>query len=185
MQVAEKHDYITVEEYLAAEETSDVRHEYLGGWVCALAGETRVQNQIAGNLYIALRQHLRGGPCKLSLSDIRGNLTLRDDAYFYHPDLVVTCAARDTNPRFVRHPKLIIEVMSSSTDRGDKREKFFACTTLESLEEYVLLAQASPEITLPRRAEGWRAHKVPGPEASLTLTSIQLTLPVAAVYEGL
>lgn len=185
MQAAEKHDYLTVEEYLAAEETSDVRHEYLGGLVYAMAGETRAHNTIALNLAFAIRQHLRGGSCKLYMSDIRLHLTIRDDAYYYYPDLVVTCDARDTDPRFVRHPKLLIEVMSPSTERVDKREKFFAYTTLESLEEYVLVAQAPPEITLHRKVEGWRAQKVAGPEASFTLTSIQLTLPVAAVYEGL
>lgn len=185
MQAAENRDYVTVEEYLATEEASDVRHEYLGGLVYAMAGETRAHNQIAGNLYIAIRQHLRGGPCKLYMSDIRVNLTIRNDVYFYYPDLVVTCDARDTDPRFVLHPKLIIEVMSQSTERVDKREKFFAYTTLESLEEYVLVAQKSPEITLHRRAEGWRAQPVTSPEASFTLASIQLTLPVATVYEGL
>jgi Uma2 family endonuclease len=119
------------------------------------------------------------------MSDIRVNLSIRDDAYYYYPDLVVTCDPRDTDPRFIRHPKLIIEVMSPSTERVDKREKFFAYTTIESLEEYVLVAQAPPEITLYRKSEGWRAQKVAGLDAQFTLASLLLTLPVAAVYEGL
>ncbi len=185
MQAAEKHDYVSVEDYLAAEELSEVRHEYLGGLVYAMAGETRAHNTIALNLAVAIRQHLKGGRCKAYMSDIRVNLSIRDDAYYYYPDLVVTCDPRDTDPRFVRHPKLIIEVMSPSTERVDKREKFFAYTTIESLEEYVLVAQTPAEITLYRKADGWRAQKVVGLEAQFTLASLQLTLPVAAVYEGL
>lgn len=173
-----------MEDYLAAEAASEVRHEYLGGLVYAMAGEPRPHNQIVGNLYMAIRQHLRGGPCHLYMSDIRVNLSLRDDAYSYYPDLVVTCDPRDTNPRFIRHPKLIIEVMSPSTEQVDKREKIFAYTTIESLEEYVLVAQAAREATLFRRASGWRSEKVNGPEAQLTLASLQLALPLTGVYEG-
>jgi Uma2 family endonuclease len=176
---------VTVEDYLAREESGDIRHEYLGGLVYAMAGETRVHNTIAGNLYIAIRQHLRGGPCKLYVSDIRVNLSLRDDEYYYYPDLVVTCDPRDTHPRFVRHPQLLIEVMSPSTERVDKREKFFAYTTIESLEEYVLIAQSPPEVTVYRRAEGWRAVKVNGLEATIALESLSVEVPMAVVYDGL
>jgi Uma2 family endonuclease len=184
MQAAVQNDYVTVEDYLAAEEASEVRHEYLGGLVYAMAGETRAHNQITGNLYLAIRQHLKGGPCKLYMSDIRVNLSLREDAYYCYPDLVVTCDPRDTDPRFIRHPKLIIEVMSPSTERVDKREKFFAYTTMESLEEYVLIAQTTREVTLFRRGNGWRSEKVSGPDAQLTLASLQLALPLTGVYEG-
>lgn len=112
MQAAVKQDLVSVEEYLAAEELSEVRHEYLGGVVYAMAGETRAHNTIVLNLAGALRQHLRGRRCKLYVSDIRGNLDLRDDEYYYYPDVVVTCDPKDDHPRFVRHPKLIIEVAS-------------------------------------------------------------------------
>ncbi|HWH70913.1 MAG TPA: Uma2 family endonuclease [Candidatus Sulfotelmatobacter sp.] len=98
--------------------------------------------------------------------------------------MVVTCEPRDTDPRFVRYPKLIIEVLSESTERVDRQEKFFAYTTIESLEEYVLVAQTSVEFIVFRRATGWRAEKISGPSASLALNSLQLTLPLAAVYEG-
>lgn len=185
MEPARRTDSVTVADYLAAEETSDVRHEYLGGLVYAMAGETRVHNTIALNLALALRQHLRGGGCRVYMSDIRVNLNLRDDAYYYYPDLVVTCDPRDTDPRFVRHPKLLIEVMSPSTERVDKREKFFAYTTIESLEEYVLIAQSPPEVTVYRCAEGWRAVKIGGLEASVPLKSLSVEVPLAAVYEGL
>jgi Uma2 family endonuclease len=183
MQTAERIDYITVEEYLAAEETSDVRHEYLGGLVYAMAGETRSHNQISQNVAFALRQHLKGGPCKLYISDIRVNFRLKDDEYFYYPDLVVTCDPRDTHPRFIRYPKLIIEVLSPGTERVDRREKFFAYTTVESLEEYMLISQEEKEATVFRRANNWKSEKISGPDVAFA--SLPFTLPIAAIYEGI
>lgn len=185
MQTAVQNDYVTVADYLAAEEASEVRHEYLGGLVYAMAGETRLHSQIVGNLYFALRQHLQGGPCKLYMTDIRVNLSLRDDEYYYYPDIVVTCDSRDTHPRFVRFPKLIVEVLSPSTERIDKREKFFAFTTIESLEEYVVVAQELHEVTLFRRSAGWRSEKLSGDGAVLTLDSLKCPLPLASIYEGI
>jgi len=182
---ARQPDFVSEEDYLAGEALSDVRHDYLGGHVYAVAGETRTHNTICTNLLSTIRQHLRGGPCRLYVSDIRVNLTLHEDRYYYYPDLVVTCDPRDTHPRFVRHPKLIIEVLSDSTQRVDRREKFFAYTTLESLAEYVLVAQGAPEFTLYRRGTGWKEEMVSGREAGVRLDSIGLALSLAAAYEGL
>jgi Uma2 family endonuclease len=140
-----------------------------------MAGETRDYNQIVQNVGFALRQHLRRGPCKLYLSDIRVNFDLRNDEYYYYPDLVVTCDKRDTHPRFVRHPKLIIEVLSENTERIDKREKFFACTSIPSLEEYVLIAQAKPEIDVFRRSGDWKAERISGGRSKALLHSLRLS----------
>ncbi len=184
MQSAAKHEFISVEDYLAMEETSKVRHEYLGGLVYAMAGETRDHNQITGNLYIAIRQHLKGKACQLYMSDIRVNFDLRNDQYFYYPDLVVTGDRRDNHKRFVRHPRLIIEVLSDSTERVDKREKFFAYTSMASLEEYVLVSQTSKEVTVFRRADDWKAASFSGAKAKVVMKALKFTIPMAAVYEG-
>jgi len=174
-----------VAEYLAAEQASDTRHEYLGGFVYAMAGETRIHNQIVQNVAFTLRQHLANGPCQLYISDIRVNFDLRNDEYFYYPDVVVTCDKRDTDPRFVRHPKLIVEVLSTSTERIDRREKFFAYTNIASLEEYLLVAQEFRELTIFRSSNHWAPEKVSGAKAKILLQSIKLSLPVSAVYEGI
>lgn len=183
MQTAERMDFVTVEEYLASEERSDVRHEYLGGLVYAMAGETRDHNQIVQNLAFALREHLRRGPCRLYMSDIRVNFRLKDDEYFYYPDLVVTCEPSDNHPRFVRQPKIIIEVLSASTERVDKREKFFAYTSVDSLEEYVLVAQESREVIVARRAHDWRKEAITASDANVPFASLNLTLPMHVIYE--
>jgi Uma2 family endonuclease len=181
---AERVDLVTVDEYLVAEEGSDIRHEYLGGLVYAMAGTTREHNRIVGNLYKNIDRHLGSGPCKLFMTDIRVNFDILHDEYFYYPDLVVTCEPRDNDPRFVRQPKLIIEVLSPGTERVDRREKFFAYQNIHSLEEYVLIGQESKEATVFRRADGWGSQKISGPDASVNFASLAFTLPIAAIYEG-
>jgi Uncharacterized protein conserved in cyanobacteria len=185
MQTAARNDYVPVEEYLAAEETSEMRHEYLGGLVYAMAGETLKHNRISGNIYVLLYQHLKGKPCRVFVSDIRVNFQMREDEYYYYPDIVVTCDARDAHPRFVNFPKFIIEVLSDSTERIDKREKFFTYTTIESLEEYVLVSQNAAEVTVYRRANGWQSEKISGLDASVTLNSLPLSVPLNAIYDGI
>ena len=184
MQAAEKQDYVGVSEYLVAEAASAVRHEYLGGLVYAMAGETLVHNRITGSLYLATRNHLKGKLCRVFMSDIRVNFLLRDDEYYYYPDIVVTCDKRDTDKRFLRYPKLIVEVLSESTERVDKREKFFAYTNIETLEEYVLVAQAGREVTVFRRADNWKGETVTDAKGSVALKSLRLKVPLAEIYEG-
>ena len=118
------------------------------------------------------------------MSDIRVNFDLRNDEYYYYPDIVVNCDKRDTHKRFVHYPKLIIEVLSEITERVDKREKFFAYTSVPSLEEYVLVSQAAREVTVFRRAHDWKAEKVSGAKARLALESLPVLLPLSAIYEG-
>jgi len=152
MQTAVNSDFISVKDYLAAEEVSDVRHEYLGGLVCAVEHETRDHNQIIGNLLCAIHPTLKKVSGRLYAINVALNFKHLDHEYFYYPDVVVTCDKRDTHPRFIRHPKLLIEVLSESTERVDKREKFFAHTSIASLEEYVRISQSAKEVTLFRRA---------------------------------
>ena len=118
------------------------------------------------------------------MSDVRVNFRLREDEYYYYPDIVVTCDKRDAHPRLIHYPKLIIEVLSESTERVDRREKFLAYTTLESLGEYVLVAQMNREVTIFRRANEWKPEVVRGPKAALKLESLSIRVPLAEVYEG-
>jgi Uma2 family endonuclease len=182
--VAVQADHVSVQEYLAAEEQSEMRHEYLGGVVYAMSGATRRHNAIAGNFYINLRQHLQAGSCRVYMSDVRVNLAWQDDQYFYYPDVVVTCAPDDNHPRFVRQPVLLVEVLSDSTRRVDQREKLFAYRTIESLQEYVLVEPDRPEITIHRRSADWAGVKYAGEAAIAELSSVGVELPLARVYDG-
>ena len=183
MQAAVNRDFVSVADYLAAEEASQGRHEYLGGLVYAKAGETLAHNRISQNLLFNLHARTKGRPCRMFISDVLVNLHLRTDEYYYYPDIFVTCDKRDKHPQFVQYPKLIIEVLSESTERVDKREKFFAYTSIASLEEYVLGAQSVKEVTVFRRASQWKAETLSGAKAKVTLASLKLTVPLAAIYE--
>ncbi len=185
MQTALQNDFVSVEDYLASEESSDIRHEYLGGLVYAMAGETRDHNRIVGNLYRNIFEGLKGKSCEIYMGNIRVNFKVREDEYYYYPDIIVTCDPRDTDKRFIRYPQLIIEVSSPGTERIDRREKFLTYTNIESLEEYVLIPQSNSEITAFRRANHWRVEKIVGGSSHLSLDSLQITLPRATIYEGL
>jgi Uma2 family endonuclease len=184
MEAAEKPASLTVEEYLAGEQRSEVRHEYLGGVVYAMAGGSAEHNTISLNLAAAIRSHLRGKPCGTFMADVKLRLEFANDDVFYYPDVMVTCDSRDTDRFFKRLPKVLIEVMSDSTERIDRREKRWGYQQIETLEEYVLVAQDRMEVTVFRRTNQWRPELLTKPDQSLQLGSLDFALPLSAVYEG-
>lgn len=102
----------------------------------------------------------------------------------YYPDVMVTCDPRDTDRYFSRFPKVLIEVLSPETERTDRREKFLSYTQIETLEEYVLVAQDKMEVTVFRRANKWQPEIANKPDLQLRLPSLDFALPLSAVYEG-
>jgi Uma2 family endonuclease len=113
----------TPEEYLAWEETQQIKHEYLGGQVYAMSGGTVNHGRIAANFIVLLGNHLRGSSCRVQTSDVRVEIpTFREYTY---PDVSVTCDDRDkTATKSISHPCLIIEVLSPSTEGYDRGGKF-------------------------------------------------------------
>lgn len=174
---------IPVAEYLAGEESAEVRHEYLAGEIYAMTGASARHNLICLNLASELRSHLRGGPCQVFMADLKLHLRVNADDYFYYPDLMVACRSDDSASHYREHPRVIAEVLSESTERIDRREKFFAYQRIAALEEYVLVAQDRAELTIYRRAAGWASTTL-GAEDTLALASLDFRLPVAAVYAG-
>ena len=182
MLTAESLDRVTVEDYLAGESQSEVRHEFIGGVVYAMAGASEEHNFIAGNIFAALHNHIGDGPCRVFMADMKLRLSVAHDEAFYYPDLLVTCDSRDTDRYAMRYPKVLIEVLSSETERTDRREKFFSYTSLETLEEYVLVAQSRREITVFRRSGQWTPEVLTNAEQSLELRSLQFSTPLSAIY---
>lgn len=174
---------ISVADYLAGEESAEVRHEYLAGEIYAMTGASARHNLICTNLLAALHAHLRGGPCQVFMVDLKVHLRVNSDDYFYYPDLMVACRSDDSASHYREHPRVIVEVLSESTERIDRREKFFAYQQIAALEEYVLVAQDHPEITHYRRAAGW-ASTVLGVDDTLALDSLDFRLAVAEIYAG-
>jgi len=174
---------VSVEDYLAGEEASDTRHEYVGGVVYAMAGASKEHNLIALNIYTALRQSLRS-PCRAFVSDIKVRLKALHDDVFYYPDVMVACDPRDTHRLFSYYPRVLIEVSSSSTERLDRREKRWAYQTIETLQEYLIVSQDRLEVTVFRRDANWVAEVFNRADQTLSLQSIGLVLPLSRIYEG-
>ncbi len=184
MTEVEKPQFLTVEEYLEGEQQSDVRHEYIGGLVYAMAGTSDEHNFIVGNLLAALHAHLRGKSCRLFMLDAKVRLQTNADDILYYPDLMVACDPRDTDRFFKRFPRVLVEVLSESTERIDRREKFLSYTQIETLEEYILVAQDKMEVTLFRRANRWQPEILNAATQSLALASIDFSILLPAIYEG-
>src|SRR5690348_2993556 len=156
MSVALQDPGLSVEQYLAGEQEREVRHEYVAGEIFAMAGTTDAHNQICRNIYVAIHAHLRGGPCRLFMADVKARGLAEGQNFVYYPDLMVTCDPRDTEPLYKSYPKLIIEVLSESTERHDRTEKFWNYIQIETLEEYVLVAHDRVMVTVFRRSNGWK-----------------------------
>ena len=173
----------SVEDYLQGELVSDIKHEYINGDVYAMVGAKRAHNMIAGNLFAALHNHLRGSPCLVFGSDMKVYIKTQTEDCFYYPDLQVTCSVDDKEESYNTQPKLIIEVLSDSTERRDRADKFYRYRKLTSLEEYVLVAQDIQRVEIYRRANAWDLELF-GENECFCFDSVGLTLTVTEVYEG-
>src|SRR5436190_24158707 len=168
MQTAIKSEFISVEDYLAGEETSEIKHEYVGGVVYAMAGASKQHNLIALNIYTALRQRLRGG-CRAFVSDVKVRIETLGDEVFYYPDVMVACDPRDAHRLFSQYPRILIEVSSESTERLDRNEKRLAYQTIETIEGYLIVAQGRIQVTVFRRANKWNPEVFPKIGATINL----------------
>jgi len=174
---------ISVADYLEGEKVAEVRHEYVNGQVFAMVGTSRAHNLIAGNLFSLLHGHLKGGPCEVYMSDVKVHVKRAQDERFYYPDLFVDCLPDKGDRYFSDFPKLVVEVLSDSTERADRAEKLDAYRSLPSLEEYLLLAQSRQRAELYRRDTGW-VHELCAGESRLHLESVGLDLSLADLYES-
>ena len=175
---------IDFESYLDWEKQQPLRHELVNGDIYAMAGTSDQHNEIAGNFYSLLRQHLRGTPCRVFMADVKVRIETANCCFY--PDIQVTCADSDRTDRWVkRAPILVIEVLSDSTAAYDLGDKFAAYQQLDSLGEYVLVDQARIRVQLYRRRAGkWWVEGI-GPGQRLCLESVALDCPVELLYQDL
>ncbi|HMX54592.1 MAG TPA: Uma2 family endonuclease [Plasticicumulans sp.] len=173
---------LSLDAFLDWEATQPERHEYVRGEVFAMTGASDRHNLVAGNLYMLLRTHLRGSPCQVFISDMKVRVDAAD-AIFY-PDLLVTCSASDRSDRLAkRDPVVIVEVLSPSTAGYDLSAKFAHYRRLASLQEYVTIDPDAPLVQVFRRSpDGWTLHAAEAGD-TVGFASIDLCVPIAAVYE--
>ena len=181
MGLAEKIQWISVEDYLEGEKVSQIKHEYLAGVVYAMAGTSARHNRIAGNIFTALDLHLADDPCQPFIVDMK---VRTDPKTFYYPDVLVACDGLEADPYYCNEPRLIVEVTSPSTEQIDRTEKLSAYKQLSSLLEYVIVSQEFVRIDLYRRFadDRWEWEQFTDLNVELRLESVGLTLSVAQVY---
>ena len=174
---------LSPEEYLAIEREAEHKSEYVDGEAVAMAGASYVHNLIVANVVGSLWGRLRGTACAVVPSDLK----VKASTKLYYPDVTVLCG----EPRFLDetqdvllNPTLIVEVLSEGTKNFDRGEKFMRYRLLESLRDYVLIAQDETHVEHFRRQdELWVLGETRDPDDRLALESIGCELPLADVYD--
>ncbi|TVP62136.1 MAG: Uma2 family endonuclease [Nodularia sp. (in: Bacteria)] len=182
--VADPEIYITPEKYLQMEEQSNIKHEYIDGYIYAMAGALDSHVTIALNLATLLRNHVRGSGCRAYIADMKARIESLNR--FYYPDVMVTCDQRDQEtPAYKRFPNLIVEVLSDSTEAFDRGDKFADYQLLETLEEYVLINTKRQRIECFRRNDQglWVLQTYTAEKNSFRLNSIDFEATITELYE--
>lgn len=185
---AHPHPY-TVDEYLTIERDAVERHEFRDGEIVSMAGGTVVHSQIIANCLGEIGSRLKGKPCRAYDSNLRVRIS-RGTLYSY-PDITVICGSPVIDPddrwgETVTNPRLIVEVLSPSSETYDRKTKFDGYRRLESFREYVLVSQETPRVEAYfRRDDGtWTFDVATGSESVISLRSIEINFSLAEAYAG-
>ena len=179
------HQY-TYADYLAHEAASNVKHEYLDGEIYAMAGGSPEHAELSVAISSTLRAQLREKPCRVFSSDLRVRVAATGLATY--PDVTVVCGpleVDDAGRETILNPKVLVEVLSDSTERYDRGEKFEHYKRIPTFDEYVLVSQKEPRVEVWRRNEGSWVRDEAGPGQRLTLTSIGCEVVVDELYQGI
>jgi len=173
---------VSVHDYLEGEKDSPIRHEYVDGYVYAMAGASDRHNRIALNIASRLNDRFVEGPCEVFMSDMK--LRVSPNVYYY-PDVVVSCDSPPQDAYSRGQPVLIIEVTSPPTLRIDHHEKLVACQHIPGLREFVLISQDLVRVEVHRQvSDEWRQEILSQAPGLLTLESISLSIKLAEVYRN-
>ncbi len=176
---------MSVAEFIQWEDAQPDKHEFIDGEVFAMVGARRVHVTIVLNLAALLKAHLRGGPCRAFIADMK--LAVRSVEAVFYPDVLVTCDPDDLRAETVmEHPKIIIEVLSKSTAAYDRGDKFARYRKLDSLEEYVLIDPDRRGVEVFRRVgQGDWLLAASESEQGIILKSIDFQAKLDAVFEDI
>lgn len=186
MSLSRERRQFTPDEYLSLERAAATKSEFIEGDIFAMAGSSLEHDTITANFGGLLHARLRGRDCQA----LTGNMKVRtrSGGLFSYPDVTVFCGpARFHDPRrdVLTNPRVIVEVLSPSTEDFDRGKKRLMYQSIDSLTEYVLVAQDEPLVEhWARRDDGqWLVSTLRGLEAELVLSSIDCTLPLHEIYE--
>lgn len=185
--VAKRNTPMTVEDFLALDrERLDQKYEFRNGQMIAMAGGSNNHTLMIGNVYASIHLHLRKGPCA---AFVEGTLKVDNDCYM--PDIMVTCNEQDLtgNKTYIEYPKLVIEVLSPTTEKDDRMDKVWIYTQCLSIQEYILVnwdIMIAQKMTRKGTGESdwfqWVDRWYHQGE-SVELETLGLTIPVDDIYE--
>ena len=179
--------WLTEQEYLEIERAADVRSEFFAGEMFAMAGASLEHSLITANVTGELRAQLKRRPCRVVSADMRVRVSMT--GLYTYPDVVVICEEpqlADEHVDTLLNPTLIVEVLSPTTEAYDRGDKFAQYRRLESLREYVLIAQDRQRIErYVRQSEGqeWLLSEISDPAGRVPLTAIGCELALTEVYD--
>lgn len=174
---------MSVDEYLAFEDASPVRHEYVDGELFAFAGGSWNHHEIASNVHAVLRLAARALGCRAALADMR--LAVQAERIYYYPDVMVTCEPLSGREQAATQPVVVVEVLSDSTQRTDREAKLMVYRNIESLRHYLIVHQHERHVDWHYRTadDGWqRAHLLN--DGVVEIEQLDVTLTLAEIYAG-
>ncbi len=177
---------MSVEAYLEREraETAN-RHEFIDGWIIPVTGASYPHNLIVSNLNRSLGNQLLDTDCRATVNDLR--VALPSVSTYAYPDVVVVCGEPELDeehPDMLYNPSVLVETLSPTTEGYDRGEKFARYRQLESLQEYLLVAQNRPYVEhyVRRDEASWRFTETDGLDAEIDLPTLDATLPLTEIY---
>jgi Uma2 family endonuclease len=175
---------LSPEEYLAFERASEQKHEYADGEIFAMSGCTRAHSLITGNIQGELRSALLDRPCEVHTSDMRVKIAAA--GRYVYPDVSVVCGEpmfEDAEADTLVNPSVIVEVLSESSERYDRGDKFAQYRSVPSVSDYVLISQTTARVEhFRRQPDGKWLLTIAGPGEELAIESIGVTINVDRVY---
>jgi Uma2 family endonuclease len=172
------------EEYLAWERQQPTKHEYVDGAIVAMAGASIPHNTIVANVLRSLGNALLEKPCRVLASDTRVKIPAR--SRYRYPDASIACdplAYEDDEVDTLLNPTVIVEVLSDSTEREDRKDKFRDYRSISSFREYLLVAQDEPRVEhFTRQESGLWSYRDAGAGDVLTIVSCGIELRVDELY---
>ncbi len=170
----------------------DRNYEYINGIAYLMSDGSVAHDRITRNVTYALDGQLRTGPCKAFGVDVQVLLETKKDSkkYYVYPDATVSCIAADRRPEntLIESPRIVIEVLSPSTEARDRGVKFKAYQGCSTMQEIVLMSQFAPYVEIWQRDDqditAWH-YRHYGPGEIVEINSIDVQIDITAIYQGL
>ncbi|MDT4956069.1 MAG: hypothetical protein QOJ02_4207 [Acidobacteriota bacterium] len=178
--------HYTPEEYLALERQAEYKSEYFNGEIFAMTGASRKHNLVAGNVFASLHGQLKKRPCEIYPSDMRVKVSMT--GLYTYPDVVIACGEPtfdDKQKDTLLNPTVLVEVLSKSTASYDRGEKFEHYRKLDSLAEYLVIAQNKYHVEhyVRQPDNRWLLSETDDMQTTIHLSSIECDLALADIYD--